>query len=491
MTTFELAPTTARPTASGEIGPVVQEPVDAGTTEPAWRTAYARSLLAADAGVLLLANVLALLVHPGPVLLDAWTLVSVLLAVPVWMAVLALGRCYEHRFLGQSAEESSRVLRASARLGLFVGAACFALQIPLSRGYLLVLLPLGTAALLGVRVVAHRALRARRAVGRSRTRVVLAGDQSAVGLLATRLQGVDEYDVVGVCLPGGRPAAGLDVPVLGGLTSLLQGIRDSGADAVALAAGPALSNAAMLRLSVELEGSGVELLVASALPGLGSRVSVRQVAGEPLMHLDAPELVGARRVVKEVFDRTVAAVLLALLLPVLLALALAVRLSSRGPALFRQERVGRGGRTFSLYKFRTMHEDAEQRLAELAADNETDGRLFKMRQDPRITRLGRPLRRYSLDELPQLVNVLLGQMSLVGPRPPLPEEVAGYARAERRRLLVKPGMTGLWQVSGRSDLSWADTVRLDVQYVETWSLALDLALLARTVGTVLRGRGAY
>ncbi|MCU1693569.1 MAG: UDP-phosphate galactose phosphotransferase [Frankiales bacterium] len=459
---------------------------------PAWRVGYARALMAADALVLVLATLLSLALHPGTVLLDTWTLGAVAVTVPGWLAVLALGRCYEHRFLGHGTEETSRVLRSSGRLGMVVGAACFAVQVPLSRGYLVALLPAGTVGLLGVRVLARAVLRRRRAQGQLRTRVLLAGDAGAAATLALRLSGGGEYDVVGACVPGGAAGHVLGVPVLGGLTTLLPAVREAGADAVALLGGPALHTDALLRLSVELEGTGVELLIASALPGLaGSRVSVRQMAGEPLLHLDAPELGGARRVVKAVFDRSVAAVLLLLGAPLLLGLALTVRFSSRGPALFRQERVGRDGQRFRLYKFRTMHVDAEARLAELVPANESDGRLFKMRQDPRVTRVGRPLRKYSLDELPQLLNVLRGQMSLVGPRPPLPAEVAGYAPNEHRRLLVKPGMTGLWQVSGRSELSWAETVRLDVQYVETWSLALDLTLLARTVGTVLRGRGAY
>ena len=202
-------------------------------------------------------------------------------------------------------------------------------------------------------------------------------------------------------------------------------------------------------------------------------------------------LVATRRVVKDGIDRVAAGLALLLLSPVLLALTLAVRLDSRGPALFRQVRVGRDGATFTMFKLRTMTHDAEERLVEVMGLNESDGILFKVREDPRVTRLGRLLRRSSLDELPQLLNVLLGDMSLVGPRPPLPAEVAAYVGDTHRRLAVKPGITGLWQVSGRSDLSWEESMRLDLRYVDNWSMTLDLLILGRTARAVLSRRGAY
>lgn len=259
-----------------------------------------------------------------------------------------------------------------------------------------------------------------------------------------------------------------------------------------MAASPGVTGEALRRLSYELEGTGVDLLVAPALTNItGTRVSIRPVAGLPLLHLDEPELAGVRKVVKDVFDWTVAGLAVLLLTPLLLGLALAVRVTSPGPALFTQERVGRDGKLFRVLKFRSMVVDAEQRLDEIRALNEHDGVLFKLRDDPRITRVGRFMRRYSLDELPQLINVVRGEMSLVGPRPPLPSEVNDYETHTRRRLLVKPGMTGLWQVNGRADLSWDETVRLDLQYVENWSLGLDIALIGRTAVAVLTRRGAY
>ena len=199
-----------------------------------------------------------------------------------------------------------------------------------------------------------------------------------------------------------------------------------------------------------------------------------------------------RRFTKGLFDRTAALFGLVLLSPLLLGIAVAVRCTSHGPVLFRQERIGRCGETFTMLKFRSMVQDAHRMVEELAADSDRDNDvLFKMRDDPRVTRVGRFLRRYSLDELPQLINVLRGDMSLVGPRPPLAEEVERYGSDMHRRFLVKPGLTGLWQVSGRSDLSWDDSVRIDVRYVENWSLALDLMIIFKTVGAVLRGSGAY
>jgi exopolysaccharide biosynthesis polyprenyl glycosylphosphotransferase len=223
----------------------------------------------------------------------------------------------------------------------------------------------------------------------------------------------------------------------------------------------------------------------------GDRTTLRPVDGLPMLHVEHPRLTGAARVAKEVFDRVGAALLLAVLAPLLALIAVLIRRGSAGPVLFRQVRVGRDGREFTMFKFRTMHIDAEQRLQDLVHRNQLDGVLFKMRDDPRVTRTGRWLRRYSLDELPQLFNVLRGDMSLVGPRPSLPREVAVYPDDMRRRFIVKPGLTGLWQVSGRSDLSWEDSVRLDLRYVENWSLSADLVILLRTLTAVWRASGAY
>ena len=265
-----------------------------------------------------------------------------------------------------------------------------------------------------------------------------------------------------------------------------------GADTVAVLACPEMDGMRLRELAWELEKTGTDLCVAPALLDVaGPRTTIRPVAGLPLLHVDHPELAGGKQVLKSVFDKAFAASALILLAPLFAAIALAVRFADRGPVFFRQTRVGKDGRDFTLYKFRTMVMDAEQRKHVLAAHNEASGSLFKIRRDPRVTRPGAWLRRWSLDELPQLVNVLLGDMSLVGPRPALPDEAARYGDHMRRRLAVKPGITGLWQVNGRSDLPWEEAERLDVRYVENWSFALDLQILWKTWSAVARGSGAY
>jgi exopolysaccharide biosynthesis polyprenyl glycosylphosphotransferase len=284
------------------------------------------------------------------------------------------------------------------------------------------------------------------------------------------------------------------IPVLGNLTDVVDVLHELGADTVCVAAGPGITAGTLRELSYQLEGTGVDLLVSPVLTNVtGTRLSHRTIPGLPLLHVDEPELEGSRRMVKAVFDRTLGLLGLLAVTPLLLGIALAIRVTSHGPALFRQERVGRAGEVFKIWKFRTMHVGAHEDKQTLLGDNVhgLEGVLFKMQVDPRVTRVGRFLRKYSLDELPQLVNVVLGHMSLVGPRPPLQEEVDRYEGHVHRRLLVKPGITGLWQVSGRADLPWEEAVRLDLHYVENWSLGLDVAVLCKTVMAVVRPTGAY
>jgi exopolysaccharide biosynthesis polyprenyl glycosylphosphotransferase len=300
------------------------------------------------------------------------------------------------------------------------------------------------------------------------------------------------FRVVGACIDRTTVTEVEGVPVVGNSKSIINALRSTDADTVAVGAWSDLTQAGLRRLSWELEGSGVDLVVAPALTDVaGPRIHIRPVSGLPLLHIEEPEFSGGRRLLKGSVDRGGALAALVVLLPLLLSIAVWVRLSSRGPALFRQERVGTDGKPFTMYKFRSMYVDAEQRLAELEQHNEGDGVLFKMRDDPRVTSAGKWLRRFSLDELPQLINVAIGTMSLVGPRPPLQSEVSQYGNDVRRRLLVKPGLTGLWQISGRSDLSWEESVRLDLHYVENWSLALDLVILWKTAFAVLSRKGAY
>jgi len=299
--------------------------------------------------------------------------------------------------------------------------------------------------------------------------------------------------VVAACLtgePGSEKVAG--IPVVGGLDDVPGAVRRCGADTVAVLSSSEIDGITLRQLAWELEKTGTDLCVAPALLDVsGPRTTIRPTAGLTLLHVDHPQLSGPRQVLKEVFDRVAAGVALVLLSPLLAVVAAAIRLGDNGPALFIQTRVGKDGHPFKIYKFRTMVVDAEQRLAELRSSNDFDGVLFKMRRDPRITAIGARLRKWSVDELPQLINVFRGEMSLVGPRPALPEEAARYADHVRRRLVVKPGLTGMWQVNGRSDLSWDESVRLDLRYVENWSFALDLQILWKTVKVIFRGSGAY
>jgi exopolysaccharide biosynthesis polyprenyl glycosylphosphotransferase len=323
--------------------------------------------------------------------------------------------------------------------------------------------------------------------------VVVVGHELAVIHITRQLrrERFHGLEVVGACLPPHHDGQ-VGLPVYGTFDDVAEAVEAAAADTVIVLSCPELDGHVLRRLAWRLERDDIDLIVASALIDVaGDRTTIRPVDGLPMLHVEHPRLEGGARVVKEIVDRVGAGLLLAVFAPVLLSLALWIKLGSPGPVLFRQVRVGRDGDHFRIFKFRSMYMDAEQRLAELRHLNENDGVLFKIRNDPRVTPVGRWLRKLSLDELPQLLNVVKGDMSLVGPRPPLPEEVAAYPDDARRRLAVKPGMTGLWQVSGRSDLPWEEAVRLDLRYVENWSLTLDFIILLRTVTAVLRSSGAY
>ncbi|GGV63777.1 sugar transferase [Streptomyces thermoviolaceus] len=353
--------------------------------------------------------------------------------------------------------------------------------------------------------VIHRHLLAARRDGRALRHVVLVGESPSIDAVVEQLaQRTDHEYVVVACCPVGEDAVLSGVPVYVRLpraepdgaepdaAPVLRAVDAVGADLVFVVPGPHLSGRRLRRLSWAVHDRGCPIVV---LPGIVEvarrRMRLTSASGLTLLHIAPPISRGAPAVLKAAVDRVGALVLIVLLAPLLLALALAVRLTSPGPAFYRQIRVGRDNTPFPMWKFRTMVVDADRMKEQLAAANEHDGHMFKMRRDPRVTPLGRFLRRYSLDELPQLFNVLLGHMSLVGPRPPVPEEVVQYDPVEMRRLRVKPGLTGLWQVSGRSDLSWHETVSLDLRYVDNWSPALDVHVMARTVRAVLSGQGAY
>jgi exopolysaccharide biosynthesis polyprenyl glycosylphosphotransferase len=465
----------------------------------AWQRRYLTAAAAVDAGVALVAGAVAFAVRFGEVVGHTVPyLVLTLLFPPAWMVALLLSHAYERRFLFVGNEEYRRVLNAGVGLTASVAIVAYALNVEIARGYVVVALPMVTITGVAARWAVRRRLFRLRNRGQCMRRVVVLGYERAAANFCRQLRRERYHgmEIVGACLPPHRPQrdriGDVGVDVFGTFDDVDRAVRATGADTVAVLACPEMDANAMRRLSWALERTGTDLVVSTALLDVaGPRTTIRPVDGLPMLHVEHAELSGSRRLVKGVFDRCLAALALTLAGPVMVALALAIRRTSAGPALFRQVRVGKDGREFVLYKLRTMYADAEEKQQELTGRNEHDGVLFKMRNDPRVTPLGRRLRRYSLDELPQLLNVLGGQMSLVGPRPPLPCEVAQYPEDVRRRLVVKPGLTGLWQVSGRSDLSWEDSVRLDLRYVENWSLTFDLVILLRTVTALVRTSGAY
>ncbi|WP_448642507.1 sugar transferase [Geodermatophilus sp. URMC 63] len=472
-------------------------PRPTGTTAPSrWSAHYSGALVGLDVTAAAAVTGLVLSAHPSPPSAAAPLVWTAALLVLAWPLLLAGTGAYDERVHGTGSDEYRRVGRAGLLLVALASLVSYAAQLELSRALVVVAIPAVTVLTLAARFAARCQLRRLRARGRCLRRVVLAGRGGAVVELAMRVRrdGYAGLEVVAACVtPESRElvAGALGVPV-GGLDEVVDTAVRLGADTVAVTSASETAAEYLRRLSWQLEGSGVELLVA---PGLievaGPRLHIRPFEGLPLLSVEQPRFEGWGRVLKGCVDRVVAALALLLLSPLLLGLALAVRLDDPGPVLHRQERVGVNGRRFTMLKFRSMVVDAESRLEALQAANGADGLLFKMRADPRVTRVGRWLRRLSLDELPQLVNVLGGSMSLVGPRPPLPREVARYDSSVSRRLLVKPGLTGLWQISGRSDLSWEEAVRLDLRYVENWSLALDALILVKTVRAVLGRSGAY
>ena len=420
-----------------------------------------------------------------------------------WVAIVASNRAYEGRYVGVGPAEFERVFRAFLHLIALVAIVSYATKTEIARGFVVVALPLALFFDLGGRYAARKWLHHQRRRGRAMTSVLAVGEESAIVSFADLVER-DRYAgmrIVGACLPAaaapdsesGQLLTTRSVVVWGDVDSVLGSVRSSGADTVAIVSSGEISPERLRWISWQLEGTDTDLVVSPGLMEVaGPRLHIQPVAGLPLLHVEKPDFRGFRRFLKEAFDRVAAVSAIVVFLPIFVGLWLAVRLTSRGSGFFRQTRVGRDGCTFTLVKFRSMYIDAEQRLEELQGLNMNgDGLLFKMRSDPRVTPVGRVLRRFSLDELPQLMNVVTGKMSLVGPRPPLPSEVDRYGDDVRRRLLVKPGVTGLWQVSGRSDLSWEESVRLDLRYVENWSLATDLMILWKTIFAVTARRGAY
>ena len=459
-----------------------------------WTRDYLRQVALADLGCAVVGVFIAAQVRFGSDVTAMYLGLS--LALPVlWIVALWLAGAYDVRFIGTGSDEYRKVLNAGVSLTAAVAIFSYTVNLQLSRAYVVIALPSVTVFDLFARFAMRKRLHARRMRGKCLHNVVAVGHELAVAALITEL-GRDRYHgltVVGACVvrPGECDEV-VGVPIYGGLDDVTAAVKAFDADTVAVTTCPEMDGIRLRSLAWELEKTGTDLCVSPALLDVaGPRTTIRPTAGLTLLHVDHPQLSGFRLVLKGLFDRCAAAAALVMLAPVMAALAAIVWLQDRGPALFTQMRVGKDGHSFRMYKFRTMVVDAEQRRTQLLPSNDSDGVLFKLRQDPRVTAVGAHLRRLSLDELPQLFNVFLGHMSLVGPRPALPDEAEKYAEHVRRRLVVKPGLTGLWQVNGRSDLSWEESVRLDLRYVENWSFALDLQILWKTISVLMRGSGAY
>lgn len=411
------------------------------------------------------------------------------------LALTALGAYSTDKF-GAGVDEYKIVAQASVVAAAATGIVCFLSRYPLPRGFYLLLFAIAIPLLILERWGLRRVLYRLRQRGHLCRRVLVAGTRSHIEEIAAVLNRESwlGYEVVGCLTPSGidNPVTPGSVPALGRVGQVRDIAVAHKADIVFLAGGASESAAEVRQIVWDLERSGVEIIVAPSLTDVArERVQVRPVAGLPLVHLAEPRTVAASRISKRVFDAAGSSLGLLLILPFLLVIALWIKMYDGGPVFYKQRRVGRDGRVFDCLKFRSMVVNADELLDELRARNDFDDVLFKLKDDPRITAPGRFLRRFSVDEMPQLLNVVRGDMSLVGPRPPLEAETLRYTPEMMRRLRVRPGMTGLWQISGRSDLTWSETVRLDLYYVDNWSMLQDLVILARTVTVVLTGRGAY
>lgn len=470
----------------------------------AWERRYRRRLALADSVIVLVSAALAAWIQIATIarveLADApWQYGRVFIAtVLIWWLMLAAFQTRARGIVGHGTHEYRRVAHATGMAFGVLAIGFVLLQSQGLRTQLLIALPVGTAGLLVGRWGARRWLSRQRQNGEFFSRALVIGTRRDVEYVIKSVRDDDRmgYRIVGVTLDG-DDAKDL---VVDGQTFRAMGTPDTAqmvaaqlsADAVIVASTPDGDHEYLKRLSWQLEGTASELVLSSPLADVaGPRMSLKPVEGLPLVQVQIPTFEGGRYMLKRAVDIVLAAG--ALLFIGLLApwIALAIKLDSPGPVFFRQTRVGRDGHEFRMVKFRSMCNDAEERRGELMDRNEGSGPLFKMRSDPRVTRVGSLLRKYSLDELPQFWNVLVGDMSIVGPRPPLPSETRSYGGSTYRRLFIRPGITGPWQVGGRSSLSWDESLRLDLRYVENWSLTQDLLIMARTGREMIRPTAAY
>ena len=456
---------------------------------------YATRAVVLDAVAVLVAGIVGFILRwaiPYSVELNNPTYVSfVVIIVVSWMAVLVLRGAYDTRMLGVGSEEFKRVVSATATVFGAVAIVAFALKLDLSRGFVLITFAVGFLLLLTVRWSLRSWLRHERRYGHFLHRTIVVGAEPMKSEIVDMLDRdpVAGFTVVDVI---DEPNAEVEGDALDEwLDEVMTRISLQDADTVAVAGSPSLGHEVIQRLAWRLEGPRVDLLVAPAVGDVaGPRVTMRMAADLPLLHLDEPYLTGPKRAIKRTLDLVFGMVLFLLFLPFMIVAAIGVRLSSRGPIFYVQQRVGRGGAIIRFPKFRTMYVGADK-LRDEVIGSPDEAILDRYRRDPRITPFGRFLRRWSIDEMPQIVNVILGSMSLVGPRPVLLEEMPLLGDADHRRHLTKPGLTGLWQVSGRKTVDWEERMRLDLDYVEHWSPALDLVIVAKTAKAILVGEGAY
>lgn len=468
-----------------------------------WRNRYIRKLAFIDAFVVTWAILGAYFVRfhmfaaPSP-MMSSYVVLSVALAVTWWLFLQWFGT-RDPRVLGHGSEEYRGVTTASLTLFGMLAILSYMLRYDTARGFVGLALPAGLLGLLFARYILRQFIKLERLRGHSSARVIVIGGPEAAEHLIRSLERYPQagYAPIGAYLVGADSVSGrpLSVPVVGTVptvAAIMRAIEAFEADTVAISAGAQLSPAELRRLGWQLAAKGTQMILAPALTDVaGPRLHTQPVAGLPLVHVSTPKLTGGKRLAKRLFDLLGSGFLIVTLSPVLLCIAVSVRVSSPGPVFYHQERIGIGGETFRMTKFRSMRINADSELSALLQSQGADAKpLFKVTNDPRITSVGKFLRKYSLDELPQLFNVFSGSMSLVGPRPQREGEVALYDDAAHRRLYVRPGMSGLWQVSGRSNLSWEEAIQLDLYYVENWSLTQDIMILLKTFKVVAVGEGA-
>ncbi|WP_019147216.1 sugar transferase [Timonella senegalensis] len=477
-------------------------------TRTTWQRIYARRLTISDLLVIVVSVVGAQLIRFGSTspgvelnperglsLTLSYYSLSLLLILG-WMLALHVFDTRDSKVIGTGPLEYKLIVDTTIRVFGILAILSLVFKSDIARGYLLIAFPAGLFLLLLSRWTWRKWLHQQRKQGLFMHRTVVVGEHEKLLHVTSRVtkDSFAGFEIVAaVTSPSEYESIGTNLGPVYDYSQILDALDETGADTIILTSSDVLSPKKMRRLGWALEDRNVELVVAPALTDIaGPRIHTRPISGLPLLHIEYPKLAGRQYFSKRVFDILGSLALILVLSPVLVGVALAVKLTSPGPVMYRQERIGLNGQPFKMLKFRSMIPNADSQLAALLAQQGTaDKPLFKVENDPRITPVGRFIRKYSLDELPQLFNALSGSMSLVGPRPQVEAEVALYDQWAHRRLLMKPGLTGLWQVSGRSNLDWEDAIRLDLYYVENWSMVNDLILLYRTVKTVIRPDGAH